>query len=64
MSYPPLREGNPLVSATPGVYLVFVKALIVLWSRDAVAFTPFVKVLREKAFQLEAADVVQLIFAG
>lgn len=57
-------RGNLLVSATPGVYLVFVKALIVLWSRDAVSVTPFVKVLREKAFQLEAADVVQLIFAG
>lgn len=56
--------GGPSVRATPGLYLVSVKALVVLWSRDAVSLTPFVKVLREEAFQLEAAGVVQLVLAG
>lgn len=53
-----------LGATTRRFYLVFVKALAVLRSGGALSFTPFVKVLREEAFQLEAADVVQLVFAG
>lgn len=64
MSYPHHLQEATRGRWGGGGYLVSVQALRVLWSRDPPSFTPFLKVLREQAFQLEAADVIQLLFAG